>query len=431
MAIDTPARIAVIGAGPIGLEAALYGRYLGYDVDLYERGQACEHVRRWGHQKLQGPFGRCASPLGRAALKAQNESWVSPADNEVLTGREMVDAYWQPLAQSDLIVDGLYEQSEVVFIGRGGLLKGDLAGDETRGDGLFRLLVDHRPPGGQHREHIATADIVIDCSGVYGNPLPLGDGGIPAPGERAAAKHIDYGLPDIFGADRARFADRSVLVVGESLEAATAVVLLAELARQCSQTWITWVTRPARDADGDPITRDVAKMLSDSAAGPLSAEQQRFAHLAASLAADSQCVTYLPGSVVDSLTCHADLARFNVRLSGQHASEIEVDRIIGCTGHVPCLHLARELQVSTCPITGGHPQLGAFLKDWDGQSDLPACTPEVLLQPEPHFYVLGAKSWGRDPRSTMAAGLDQIRALFAIIGDRADLNLYSTMAGLA
>ena len=38
MAVDTPAKIAILGAGPIGLEAALYDRYLGYEVDVFERG---------------------------------------------------------------------------------------------------------------------------------------------------------------------------------------------------------------------------------------------------------------------------------------------------------------------------------------------------------------------------------------------------------
>ncbi|MEC9117285.1 MAG: FAD-dependent oxidoreductase, partial [Planctomycetota bacterium] len=34
MAIDTPATIAILGAGPIGLEAALYARFLGYEVTV-------------------------------------------------------------------------------------------------------------------------------------------------------------------------------------------------------------------------------------------------------------------------------------------------------------------------------------------------------------------------------------------------------------
>jgi hypothetical protein len=54
--------------------------------------------------------------------------------------------------------------------------------------------------------------------------------------------------------------------------------------------------------------------------------------------------------------------------------------------------------------------------------------PEALLTPEPDFYVLGAKSYGRSSRFLIAAGLEQIRDLFTIIGDRADLDLYHATA---
>ncbi len=50
MTLDPPGRIAVIGAGPLGLEAALYGRYLGYDVQVFEQGDVAAALRR-----MQGP----------------------------------------------------------------------------------------------------------------------------------------------------------------------------------------------------------------------------------------------------------------------------------------------------------------------------------------------------------------------------------------
>jgi 2-polyprenyl-6-methoxyphenol hydroxylase-like FAD-dependent oxidoreductase len=89
MAIETPARIAVIGAGPIGLEAALYARYLGYDVDVYERGRVAENLLQWGHVRMFSPFGQNRSPLGLAALKAQDPAWQPPGDDELLSGREL------------------------------------------------------------------------------------------------------------------------------------------------------------------------------------------------------------------------------------------------------------------------------------------------------------------------------------------------------
>ena len=105
MAIDTPARIAVLGAGPIGLEAALYARFLGYDVDVYERGHTCENVLSWGHARLFSPLRLNRSRLGLAAIGAQRPSWTPPDDEAVLSGRELVEGYYLPLSQTDLLAD--------------------------------------------------------------------------------------------------------------------------------------------------------------------------------------------------------------------------------------------------------------------------------------------------------------------------------------
>ena len=118
MAIDTPAKIAILGAGPIGLEAALYARFLGYDVVLYEAGEVAASVRRWGHVRMFTPFGINRSPLGLAAIQAQDENYRPPADDEFLTGHEWVDRYLMPLSQTDLLADHLRLGTTVVRIGK-------------------------------------------------------------------------------------------------------------------------------------------------------------------------------------------------------------------------------------------------------------------------------------------------------------------------
>lgn len=423
MAIDTPARIAILGAGPIGLEAALYGRYLGYDVDLYERGRVCEHVRQWGQVRMFTRFGANRSPLGLAALQAQSPDWRPPADDQVLTGLETAAAYWIPLAQSDLLADGLHEHTEVVAVGRQGLRKQDLVDNETRGDGLFRILLrDARKP---HAERIATADIVIDTTGVYGSHDWLGDGGVPAIGELAAAPQIEYGIPDVLGHDRSHYAGRSILVVGSGYSAATSVVALGQLARECADTWITWITRPGLNAESEPVPRipPISVIVND----PL-AERDRVARRANALAAEeNNHVTYWPATLIEAISWHADPLRFEVRTSGQHAGELEVDRVIANVGSHADVSLFRELQFEACPFTGAPARLATALRN-QGGGDAHAFGPETLVNPEPHFYVLGAKSYGRNRNFTLAVGLEQIRALFSLIGDRASLNLYATVA---
>ena len=44
-----PLRIAILGAGPIGLEAGLYARQLKMPFTIFEQGRIGEHVLRWGY----------------------------------------------------------------------------------------------------------------------------------------------------------------------------------------------------------------------------------------------------------------------------------------------------------------------------------------------------------------------------------------------
>ncbi|HEX7450187.1 MAG TPA: NAD-binding protein, partial [Pirellulales bacterium] len=155
MAVDTPARIAILGAGPIGLEAALYARYLGYDVDVYERGRVTENMLRWGHVRLFTPWQRNVSPLGVAALRAQDESWRPPPDDALLSARELVNLYYHPLAHSDLLVDSLRTHTDVMAIGRQGQLKGENAGSDARIFADFRVLLRD----GAGNERVETADV--------------------------------------------------------------------------------------------------------------------------------------------------------------------------------------------------------------------------------------------------------------------------------
>jgi thioredoxin reductase len=414
MAIDTPARIAVLGAGPVGLEAALYARYLGYEVDLYELGRLAENVLRWGHLRMFSPFGANRSLLGLAALRAQDPNWQAPSDDALLRGREYVERYLLPLARSDLLADRVHEQTEVVAIGRDGPLKTEPAGDETRAQSDFRLLLRSTSAELHAQERIALADAVIDASGTFGHHNWLGQGGMPAIGETDAEPHIEYGLPDVLEADRSAYAGRNVLLVGDGDSAATNLVALAELAAQAPDTWITWVTRGhASDEQSPPV-----RVIADD---PLP-QREQLARQANRLAADdANHVSHLGGTVVEAVFWHADLDRFSVQLVGKHAVEMEFDRVIANVGYRPDARMYGELQIDHCPVTDAPRTVTA---------DATAPTASLILR-EPDFYVLGAKSRGRDSRFLISDGFEQIRALFAILGDRAELDLYSTMTALA
>ncbi|MDX1943977.1 MAG: NAD(P)-binding domain-containing protein [Pirellulaceae bacterium] len=392
MAIDTPAKLAILGAGPIGLEAALYARFLGYDVVILERGEVAQSVRRWGHLRMFTPFGQSCSPLGLAAIAAQDESYQPPAADELLTGHDWADRYLLPLSQTDLLADHLRLGSTVLAVGKEELLKGEMAGNPDRGDWGFRILVGDSAGG----ERVEIVDAVLDCTGVFDQPNWLGPGGTPALGELALRSAIEYRLPDLLGRDRATYAGRHTLVIGGGDSATTNVVALARLAREAPGTRVTWITRREGPARGGPLAVGLA-------GSP--AERERLAAEANRLAAEAEgCVTYLLATSVESLTRDAAGQTWQVELSGRHAGQQAFDQLIANVGFRPDYSMLGELQFQP-PGNGG---------------------PTSLVGSEPNFYVLGCKSHGRRSGYRFSDGLAQIRELFAILGDRPSLDLYST-----
>src|SRR5262249_45434428 len=132
-------RIAILGAGPVGLEAALYARSLDYPVHVYEAGRVGEYVQRWGHVRLFSPFGMNVTALGRATILDGNPRHDFPDDRQCITGKEHLTCYLDPLAKCDGLKGCIHTETQVVAVGRAGLLKGDGVGDSSRGKQSFRL----------------------------------------------------------------------------------------------------------------------------------------------------------------------------------------------------------------------------------------------------------------------------------------------------
>ena len=416
MAVDSPAKIAIIGAGPIGLEAALYGRFLGYDVELYERDAVAANVQDWGHVRMFSPFHMNRSTLGIAAIAAQDSAYQPPADDAMMTGREWYERYLLPLSQTDLLVDQLHTKTAVVAVARPDFLKSEYVGEELRRESDFRLLLVQA----DGKESETTADIVIDTSGVYGNPNFVGQGGAPALGERAWHDEIEYRVPDVLGRDRERYAGRHTLVVGNGHSAATSVVALAELARAENSTRVTWVVR--RPPDGANVVGPVAQILDDSLT--VRAELARRANAVAG--GDSPQIACWRGTSVASIQRTDD--RFQVSFLGLHEGTVPFDCIIANVGGRPDMRLFAELHVHTCYASDAPMALASALSKSPSADCLAQTTqgPQSLVNPEPDFYVLGAKSYGRQSNFLTSIGIEQVRELFTIIGDRADLDLYAT-----
>ena len=113
---DDTLRIAVLDAGPIGLEVTLYARYLGYAVQTFATEGLCPTVERLSSSAMGGPFRQNCSTLGLAALDAHDANYEPPRADEILTGRQWLDGYLLPLSRTDLIADSLRLRHTVLAV---------------------------------------------------------------------------------------------------------------------------------------------------------------------------------------------------------------------------------------------------------------------------------------------------------------------------
>ena len=375
--------IAIIGAGPIGLEAALEAVKHGHEFTIFERGAVADAVRQWGHVRMFSPFAMNASTGGRARL--QNTDIELPEPDALLTGAEFRERYLQPLAQS--FGDHVHEHTTVLAVGRARHWKGDSIGAAERGAAPFRLLLRD-----EKGERVAEADLVLDCSGTFGQSNSLGEGGIPVPGETACAERIHYGIPDLAESTGGRF-----LVVGAGHSAATVV---CDLARGSGE--VTWLIRRPRELPAEQVPND-----------PLP-ERARLAAAANELVRSGR-VNLLRDAVITLLEPTGSGVTVHWRNSVGESGILEVDEIIAATGFRPDLALTRELQLQTCWATEGTYPLAASLLGEAAADCLatPVFGAETLLHPEPGFFTLGMKSYGRAPNFLLRTGYEQVASVFA------------------
>lgn len=388
-----PPHVAILGAGPIGLEAALAAAAAGMPFTVYEQADAPgAAVAEWGHVRLFSPWDLDVSPRQRRALEAAGAE--VPAGSACPTGRELVDRVLAPIAALTEVAPHLSLGTRVVAVGREGLIKHREIASAARAARPFRLLV--ADAAGERVEH---ADVVLDCTGTWRQPNSLGDGGIPAVGESALDGEIRRHLPD-FAAEAGEWAGRTIFLAGSGHSAQTAVCALAELAATRPGTRVVWaVNDPLPPAIEDDPLPDRARLA------------RRAGELAEGLSAAVEAV---PGGRVDRLGRNGQGIHVTVqRPDGRH-EEVLADRILSLTGYVGDHALHRQLQVHQCYATEGPMKLSAALLGAAGGDCLAqgGHGVDTLKNPEPGFFLLGSKSYGRNNTFLMRAGWQQVDEVF-------------------
>jgi thioredoxin reductase len=396
--------VAVIGSGPIGLAAAAHLIARGLPVRLYEAARViAPNLRDWGHVRLFSVWDQCVDEAAVSLLK--KHGWRSPAGSMLPLGRDLVERYLEPLAATPEMATVIKTDARVLSISRLGLDRVSSRDRESR-----PFVIQFVDGNGGTRKELAHA--VIDASGTWQNPNPLGADGWPAPGEATFRDRIAYGIPDVSGRERATYAGVRTLVLGGGHSAANALLDLAVVAEHEADTKITWAIRGNSLAkvfgggsdDQLPARGELGDRLRELVNGGRLEVMLSFA--------TTRLLQNGSGVLVEGLTA-----------DGVHRIG-PFGRIIAATGQRPDFSFARELQLDLHPVVESTRALGPLIDpNIHSCGTVPPHGWRELAHTEPGYFVAGIKSYGRAPTFLLLTGYEQVRSIVAhLAGDQAAAN---------
>ncbi|MCZ8546668.1 NAD(P)-binding domain-containing protein [Mesorhizobium qingshengii] len=389
--------VAVIGAGPVGLAAAAHLVQRGIRLLILERGESVgAALLEWGHVRVFSPWEYNIDAAARALL--ERSGWTAPALRGLPTGGEIVRDYLAPLAALPAIAANLKLGAEVTAITRQGH---DKVANDGRKDAPF--VIRYRDAGGEHR---VLARAVIDASGTWWRPNPIGVDGLPVPGEDTVSARIAHGIPDVVGKARKDYAGKRVLVIGGGHSAINVALALMELRDAAPGTEIFWALRH----------RSVERLLGGGLNDQL--PERGALGLAAKQAMADGRLNMLAPFAVNRIEMRGEGLAVDATLAGKPFS-LAVDRIVVATGFRPDLSFLSEIRIALDPVVEAPPALAPLIDpNFHSCGTVPAHGIRELAHPEPGFTIVGSKSYGRAPTFLMATGYEQVRSVVAdIAGD--------------
>ncbi|GGZ08117.1 flavoprotein [Streptomyces nitrosporeus] len=404
--------VVVIGAGPIGLAAAAHLLDRGIEPLVLEAGPtAGTAVRDWAHVRLFSTWNEVVDPAAEKLLTPTG--WTPPDPAAYPSGGDWSELYLQPLA--DALGDRIRFGATVTGVSRAGR---DRVVDAGREQQPFVVHIVHA----DGHEERSPARAVIDASGTWATPSPAGGDGLPALGEKAAAGKITYRVPDLKDpAVRARYAGKRTAVIGSGASAFTALASLAGLARadDGAGTKTLWILR--RGIVGSTFGGGEADQLP--ARGALG--------LAAKAAVENGHADAVTGFRTEAIDRDADGRPV---LVGEDGRRLEAaDEVVVLTGFRPDLSFLGELRLGLDERLQAPVALAPLIDP--NQHSCGTVYPHghrELSHPEPGFYLVGTKSYGRAPTFLAMTGYEQVRSVAAAIAgdlesaDRVELTLPET-----
>ncbi|MCP3398291.1 NAD(P)-binding domain-containing protein [Bradyrhizobium sp. CCGB20] len=390
--------VAIIGAGPVGLAAAAHVLERGMSPIVIEAGPEAGHaMRQWQHVQLFSPWQYNVDKAATRLLAPTG--WNSPDPQSYPTGGELLERYLDPLATRTPLRETIRTSSRVTAISRAGF-------DKAKTKGRERAPFEIRYQNGRGPE-VLRADAVIDASGTWFSPNPAGGNGLPAIGEREHTDRIAYGMPDVRGAERARYSGKTVAVLGAGHSAVGTLIDLVQLAAEVPGTQAIWLLRGT----------DPAKAFGGGRNDKLAARGELGSAFAALVAAGKIKVETGFG------VTHVSDTEGRLKVSAGAccgARSVVADELVVSTGFRPDLSFLSELRLRLDPAIEAPVALAPLIDP--NEHSCGTVRPHgarELAHDEPGFYLAGMKSYGRAPTFLMMTGYEQVRSIVAdIAGDK-------------
>ena len=358
------------------MAAAAQALERGLDPIVLEAGTEAGHaIRQWSHVRMFSPWEYNIDKAAERLLTSTG--WNAPDPTAYPTGGDLLAHYITPLATLTALKDRIKTSSRDTAISRKGF-------DKVKSKGREAALFEIRYQNGKGPE-LLTADAIIDASGTWFSPNPAGSNGLPAVGEAAAAKRIAYAMPDVLGVERARYAGKTVAVLGAGHSAIGTLIDLVRLKDDAPETTVIWLLR------GDSPQKAFGGGASDklSARGELGAA---FARLV----------------VEGRLKVETS---FDVTHVTERDGRLRIGAGSACCGrHVIVDDPALDCPTALAPLIDPNEHSCGTVRPHGARE---------LAHPERGFYIAGMKSYGRAPTFLMLTGYEQVRSIVAdIAGDK-------------
>ena len=404
--------IAIIGAGPVGLAAAAHLLTQNLPFIVFEAGSSVgQNMLSWSHVRVFSPW---KYNIDRAAKELLEQTdWIAPDENGLPTGQELVEHYFRPLANLPQIKPHILLNSKVLSIGRKGLDRMKTWGRE---DKPFSIKVEKNSTINYYE-----VKAVIDATGTWNQPNPIGSGGVFAEGEQELNEHIFYGIPNVKKDHLEHYKNKNIVVVGGGHSAINVVLDLADIQKDYPQTQLNWVLRK------DTMEKVYGVKQEDAleARGALGIRIEQLVN-------SGKLNVYTPFHIL-KLTKKENGIQIIGDLNGEIETINQIDEIISNTGSRPNLEMIREVRTDLDASLESVFDLAELI-----DPNIHSCGTvrphgeKELRHPEKDFYIVGSKSYGRAPTFLMTTGYEQVRSIISYLAgdkeaaERVELNLPET-----